>query len=99
MAGSNSSTISGLRFHINDAEDAVHVHDDSASLKFELDKSSFRKEAKDALENLRKDSGTVAIKGKTNTSLYFMNDEGSYSIFLSNGSGVKNELEKFLKGC
>jgi len=99
VGGSNSSTISGLRFHINDAEDAVHVHDDSASLKFELNKSSFRKETNDALESLKKDSGIISIKGKTKTSLYLMNDGGFYSIFLSDGSGVKNELEKFLKGC
>ena len=98
MGGSNSSTISGLRFHVNDVNGDVHVHDDSAKLKFELAKDYFKKEAKDALDSLKKGSGVVAIKGKTSTTMYIMNDEGSYSVLLSDGSGTKNKLEEFLKG-
>ena len=98
MGGSNSSTISGLRFHVNDALGNVHVHDDSRKIKFDLDKTQFRKEIESALRTLKEGSGTVAIKGHTGVTLYIINDEGSYSTVLSDGSGTKNKLEEFLRG-
>jgi len=99
MGGSNSETISGLRFHINDSESRVHIHDDVNELKFEMDKNDFKVELKDALESMKKSSVVIAIKGETKTSLYLMNDGGSVSLFLSDGSSIKSELEKFLRGC
>jgi hypothetical protein len=99
MGGSNSEIISGLRFHINDSEGRVHIHDDVNKLKFEMDKDDFKKEIEDAMEVMKKSSMVTAIKGKTKTSLYLMNDGGSVSLFLSDGSSVKSELEKFLRGC
>jgi hypothetical protein len=99
MGGSNSETISGLRFHINDSEGRVHIHDDVSKLKFEMDKDDFRTDMKDALESMKKSSMVTVINGKTRTSLYLMNDGGAISLFLSDGSSVKTELEKFLRGC
>jgi hypothetical protein len=100
MGGSNSTTISGMRFHVNDSEGTVHIHDDSASLKFSLDKKSFKREMQEALESLEKvKRGVVTVEGKTSTSFYIMSEGGSYSMFLSDGSNNRNKIEEFLRSC
>jgi hypothetical protein len=99
MGGSNEQTISGLRFHVNDGEQKVHIHDDSGQTKFTLDRKSFREQMKSALEDIRGTNGIMSIEGDNRIKLYVMNDSGNYRAFLSDGSSVKNKIEDFLKGC
>jgi hypothetical protein len=99
MGGSNETKICGLRFHINDTEGKVHVHDDSSSTKFTMNAGTFKEEIRSAFKDLGKTPGIATIQGDNRAVLYLMNDSGTFKVFLSDGKNSKSDLENFLKGC
>jgi hypothetical protein len=98
MGGSRETTISGLRLHINDADQEVHIHDDKAGVKFQMSTSEFKREMKEAFDVLKNGSGLYPIKGSTRTSLFIINHDGCYSVALSESS-IKSKVEDFLGTC
>jgi hypothetical protein len=98
MGGTNSETINGLRFHINN--DEVHIHDDAKSLKFIAKKSVFSSDIDDAinqLDNLK--CGVAKIDGTSKEKLCLVKDEKNFFMFIMDNSNSKSKLESFLKGC
>ena len=97
MGGTNEETIGSLRAHIKNS--IVHIHDDSKSLKFEMDSGEFRSEVEDALKTLKKSEGIVEIPGNGKNNLCIMRSGRNFSMFLKDNASIKQKLQSFLKGC
>ncbi len=98
MGGTNEDTISGLRIHVNNGD--IHFHDDSRSIKFELDLEDLKKEVEESFNALKKKEGMVEIQGNTKTSLCLIKKQGKFNIFLlDNSSSIKQKLINHLKDC
>jgi len=99
MGGRSEDTLSGLRFHINDDDNDVHVHDDTKGAKFTADIDDFKKQVGDALQLLNKSDGIIKIEGNSKTSLCLIKESDTLYAMVLNKQGIKKKLEKFLKAC
>lgn len=99
MGGTNSTEISGLRFHINNGE--THVHDDSKGLKFSMGSNKFKKEVESAVSQMEssKQDGMIRIQSMTSNDLCLVKDSGNIFAFLTDKRSIKGKLLTFTKGC
>jgi len=95
MGGKNETIIGGLRAHVSGTD--VHVHDDQKKLKYAQVSSTFKKDMKQALEDLKNTEGGVileALPGYRNLSVFHAGNEYGLSVM----SDSITELNGFLKG-
>ena len=99
MGGSKGETISGLRLHISGGD--VHVHDDSKNLKFNVESNEFRVECETGLDYLNelKDDGLYEITGVGRNTFCLLKSGKIISMFVKDGNGIKQKLQRFLKNC
>lgn len=98
MGGKNETKICGLRFHINDNEGKVHIHDDSRGIKFLLSKNAFNKEVSASFDLLNGKDGITKIEGDTSVSFFILCENKKYTLFVSDKISVKKDLIDFIKG-
>ena len=97
MGGSNEETISGLRIHEKDGD--IHLHDDSKSLKFEMNLKDFKKEVDASFEALKKKDGLCEIPGDSSNTLCFIRRKGKFSMFILDNNSIKQKVLNYLKDC
>lgn len=97
MGGSNEKNICGLRLHLNDDEGKVHIHDDSRGIKFLLDKKEFNEEVSDSFKLLNGKDGITKIQGDNSVSLFILCENKKYTMFISDRTSIKKELNEFIR--
>lgn len=96
MGGTNSETISGLRFHVNNGD--VHIHDDVKKLKFVSDSTEFKTDLNSTFEDLKNTEGIVRIQGKSKTDFCVVKENKKFFCFLIDDTSIKSKLQSFLRG-
>lgn len=92
----DSTTINGLRFQTYDTK-MVHIHDDSHGIKFESDSAFFKGEMNDALKQLEKDDGVVAIQGLKNARFLVCKHGKNFNGVVVKDEDMKQQIEDFIK--
>lgn len=97
MGGTSEDTISGLRIHVSGSD--IHIHDDSKSLKFEMDLDIFKKEVDASFEALKKYDGLCEIPRDNSDTLCFIRRKGKFSMFILDSNSIKQKILSYLKDC
>ena len=96
MGGMYETLMGNLRYHLNKSK--VHIHDDSAGIKFTLNASKFRKEV-DSFFKLQKEYNEVVLKieGDTSVQLVLCKIDRNFGAILMGNKKIKSSLRTFIK--